>query len=200
MSILGKIIEKGISTAATKSIIKTVGNTTVGVISATAQKQSQKDDAVDKNGKLYIKPTRTSENYIGESVDEIVQELLGIGFESITLKPINKLNERSIKKYGKIKSIAINGNHEFFRSKRVPATSHIVIEFLDFREDVSPEVFTKVKRLSTGKIKNADELEYSYQSTPSVYHALKSFCPFCGEKVIYTNARFCASCGKNLYD
>ena len=86
MGLLSYIIAKGVQTAAAKSIIKTVGYTTLDVIDATAKKNAQKDDAVVKKGKLYIKPTRSSEKYNGASAFEVVQELLGVGFESVTLK------------------------------------------------------------------------------------------------------------------
>lgn len=198
MGLLANIIAKGISTAATKSIIKTVGDTTVDVIAATAQKQAQKDDAVEKNGKLYIKPTRSSEDYLGKSTFDIVHELLGVGFESVTLKSVKKLNERAIKKYGNIKSISINGNSEFLGIKRVPASCHIVIDFLDFKEDVSDTVYMNVKRLNTGKVSCVEDLEYSSRKDEKTQNNVKSFCPYCGEKVFNENARFCSACGKEI--
>lgn len=202
MGLLGNIIAKGVATAATNSIIKTVGktvgDTTVGIIGATAQKQAQKEDAVIKNGTLYIKPTRSSEDYLGESAFDVVQELLGVGFESVTLKPIKKLSERAIKKYGNIKSISINGNNEFLGIKRVPASSHIIIDFLDFKEDVSRTVYTNVRRLKTGKIQDIEDLEYTSQKSKSTQNILKSFCPYCGEKVLQEQAKFCSSCGKEI--
>lgn len=196
MGFLGKIIAKGVATAATKSIIKTVGDVTVDVIAATAQKQAQKDDVVKKNGILHIKPTRSSEEYIGESTFEIVQELLGVGFESVTLKSAKQLNERSLKKYGNIKSISINGNDEFLGMKRFPASSYIVIEFLDFKENVSSTVYTNVKRLKVGRIQSVDELENSSQESASVNITTKVFCPYCGERILNENAKFCPACGK----
>ena len=198
MGLIGNLIAKGVATAATKSIIKTVGNTTVDVIAATAQKQAQKDDAVEKNGKLYIKPTRSSEDYLGENAYDVVQELLGVGFESVTLKSVKELGERATKKYGNIKSISINGNSEFLGIKRVPASSYIVIEYLDFKEDVSSTVYTNVTRLKTGKISSSEEIEYSSHKSKVTQSAAKSFCPYCGKKILNENARFCSACGKEV--
>jgi len=147
MGILGNLIVKGVSTALTNSTIKTVGNATVGVIAATAQKQEGKEDAVVKNGVLYIKPTRSSEDYLNKDVLDIVQELLGAGFESITLKSIKKLGDWSIKKYGRIHSISINGKNEFLGIKKVPASSHIVIEYLDFKDGINQDVYANVIEL-----------------------------------------------------
>ena len=198
MGLIGNLIAKGVATAATKSVIKTVGNTTVDVIAATAQKQAQKDDAVERNGKLYIKPTRSSEDYLGENAYDVVQELLGVGFESVTLKSVKKLGERATKKYGNIKSISINGNSEFLGIKRVPASSHIVIEYLDFKEDVSSTVYTNVTRLKTGKISSSEEIEYSSHKSKVTQSAAKSFCPYCGQKIRNENARFCSACGREV--
>lgn len=198
MGLIGNLISKGVATAATKSIIKTVGSTTVEVISATAQKQTQKDDAIEKSGKLYIKPTRSSEDYIGENAYDIVQELLGVGFESVTLKSINKLSERAIKKYGNVKSISINGNCEFLGIKRVPTSSHIVIYFLDFKEDVSDTVYTNVTRLKTGKISSSEDIEYLSHKSKPFQNMPKSFCQYCGEKILNENAKFCSACGKEI--
>lgn len=198
MGLIGNLIAKGVATAATKSIIKSVGNTTVDVIAATAQKQAQKDDAVEKNGKLYIKPTRSSEDYLGANAYDVVQELLGVGFESVTLKSVKTLGERATKKYGNIKSISINGNSEFLGIKRVPASSHIVIEYLDFKEDVSSTVYTNVTRLTTGKISSSEEIEYSSHKSKVTQSAAKSFCPYCGRKILNGNARFCSECGKEV--
>ncbi len=133
MGLLGGIIAKGVMTAATNSTIKAVGNAAATVIATTANNRSEKDDIVAKNGVILIKPTRASGDYCGENALEIARELLGAGFESVKLKPINRLSERAKKRYGEIESISINGKDDFMGMKKVPASSYIVIEYLDFR-------------------------------------------------------------------
>ena len=194
MGLLGYII----ATVAAKSIIKTVGSTTIDVIDATAKKQAEKESAVVKNGKLYVKPTRPSENYLNDNAYDVVQELLGAGFESVTLKPVKKLSERAVKKYGNIKSITINGNSNFLGVRRIPATSHIIINFLDFKDGVSRTVYEKVKKLKTGRIQSIEELEGNPSRGTSQKSSSKSFCPYCGEKIFNEEAKFCSACGKEI--
>ena len=197
MGLFSTIIVKGVTTAATKSIIKTVGNTTLDVIAATAQQQALKDDAVEKNGRLYIRPPRSSEDYLGENAFEVLQELTGAGFENVTLKPIKKLSNRATKKYGNIESISINGNNEFLGVKRVPATSYIVIEFLDYKEDIDHTTYASVNPIKAGLMQSISNFEETFQKNP-IKHLSKSFCPYCGEKVLNEKSRFCTACGKEL--
>lgn len=196
MGLLGNLIVKGVATAARNSTIKAVGNTAVDVISATSKKQSQ-EDIVVKNGIVFIKPTRSSQDYLGENTLDVVQELLGVGFEKVTLKPVKKLSEHSVKKYGLIHTISINGNSEFLGIKKIPASSYILIEYLDFKNNVNPKVYENVKRITSGTISNADELEAPSQENYNVNN-FKNFCPYCGEKIININAKFCSNCGQKI--
>ncbi|MGN1132585.1 MAG: zinc ribbon domain-containing protein [Ruminococcus sp.] len=196
MGLLGNLIVKGVATAARNSTIKAVGNAAVDVISATSQKQSQ-EDIVVKNGIVSIKPTRSSQDYLGENTLDVVQELLGVGFEKVTLKPVKKLSEHSVKKYGRIHTISINGNSEFVGIKRIPASSYILIEFLDFKNNVNPEVYKNVKRITSGTISNTDEQESPYHENYNANNS-KNFCPYCGEKVINKNSKFCSNCGQKI--
>jgi len=199
MGILGNLIVKGVSTALTNSTIKTVGNATVGVIAATAQKQEGKEDAVVKNGVLYIKPTRSSEDYLNKDVLDIVQELLGAGFESITLKSIKKLGDWSIKKYGRIHSISINGKNEFLGIKKVPASSHIVIEYLDFKDGINQDVYANVNRIVAGIIHNVSDIEAMLpKDEVTTESSLKKYCSYCGESIQSEKAKFCSACGKEI--
>lgn len=134
MGLLGSIIAKGVTTAAKNSTIRAVGSAAATVIASKASSPSEKSDVVVKNGVVLIKPTRSSEDYCGESALEVAKELLGVGFESVTLKPVNTLSERAKKRYGEIDSISINGKDEFLGVKKVPASSYIVIEYLDFKK------------------------------------------------------------------
>lgn len=196
MGLIGNLIIKGVATAARNSTIKVAGNAAVDVISATSQKQSQ-EDIVFKNGIVFIKPTRSSQDYLGDNALDVVQELLCVGFEKVTLKLVKKLSEHSVKKYGQIHTISINGNSEFLGIKRIPASSYILIEYLDFRNNVNPNVYENVTRITNGTISNADEQEAQFQENNNTNNS-KNFCPYCGEKIKNINAKFCSNCGQNI--
>lgn len=198
MGLLGKIIAKGISTAATNSTIKAVGDATTNIIIAKAHEQAQKDDSVVKNGVLYTKPTRSSEEYRNGDTYEVVQELFGVGFENITLKPIKKLNERATKKYGKLQSISINGKKEFLGIKKIPASSYIVIEFLDFKEDVDASCYANVTYLKSGTIYSVDDLKNDKKEIVGENNSFKMYCSYCGNSIKNEDAMFCSACGKKL--
>lgn len=197
MGLLGNIIAKGVVTAARNSTIKAVGNATATVINA--KNQTEKEDVVVKNGTVFIKPTRSSEDYRNKNALDIAQELLGIGFESVTLKPINKLSEWSKKKYGKIESISINGKNEFLGIKKIPASSYILIEYLDFKDDVSKEVYSDIKSIKPGMVCSIAEIAAMINKEDrNAIKTLAKFCPYCGKPISYESARFCSSCGKEL--
>ena len=199
MGLLGELLSKSVTTAARNATIRTVGDVTKEVIAVTAQNRVPKDDAVVKKGKLYIRPTRPSENYYNEDVLEITTELLGAGFESVTIKPVKKLNERAAKKYGKIQSIKINGFEEFPRILRVPASAQIIIEYLEFKDGVSMSAYATVKRIKPGTIYGAKDIECLEQkNNVPVLGKVKGFCVYCGEPIKKEGARFCASCGKPI--
>ena len=201
MGLLGGIIAKGVITAARNSTIRAVGEATVGVIAATASKPSAKEDVTFKNGIMFIKPTRSSDDYLDKYTPDIIQELFGAGFENITVKPIQRLNERAQKKYGKIVSLSINGKNEFLGIKKVPATSHIVIEYLDFKKNVNQEIYATVERITPGpvhkKTPGASDAAFVLQEVNDAKN-FKKFCPFCGSPVVSETAKFCSNCGKEL--
>ena len=198
MGLLSNIIIKGVSTAARNATIKAVGNATMNIISAKASTQEQADDAVIKNGNLYIKPTRSSENYINADTLDVVKELLGVGFENINLKAVKKLGAYSAKKYGKVYSISINGNNDFLGIKKVPASSYIIIEFLDFKDSVSPEVSANMNRLRSGMVHSVADIENINDTIDGSPINSKKFCSYCGEAIQNENAKFCSACGKEL--
>lgn len=199
MGLLGSIIAKGVVTAARNSTIKAVGNATATVIEAKAKNQTEKEDVVVKNGTMFIKPTRSSEDYCDKNALDIAQELLGIGFESVTLKPVNKLGEWSKKRYGKINSISINGKNDFLGIKKVPASSYIVIEYLDFKMNVSQEVYTNLKRITPGVICSVSEIvAMSQQENITASDNFEKYCSYCGKAIPNEEAKFCSHCGKEI--
>ncbi len=200
MGLLSAIILKGVTTAARNSTIKAVGRATTEVMVAKALATEPKEDAVIKCGKLYVAPTRSSDDYRNQNAVHITQELLGAGFENITLKAIKKLPEYSFKKYGKISAISINGNDTFLGIKKVLSSSHIVIEFLDFKDNIPLETYSKVEYVPVGTIHNFDDLE-TFQKEQNVTCPAantKHFCGYCGAAIITQNAKFCTTCGKSI--
>ena len=158
MGLISHLITKGVTTATRNATIRAVGEATADVITATSIKHSTKEDVVYKNGTLLIKPTRSSEEYEEEYVVDIVQELLGIGFQSVTIRPVYRLSEWSRKKYGNIVSIKINGSDAFLGVKKVPSTSYILIEYLEFKKGINPYVYDSVQRIIPGTIYSASDM------------------------------------------
>jgi hypothetical protein len=208
MSLLGDIIAKKVATAAANSTIKAVGNAAANVISASSKNKTEKEDMVVKNGVVFIKPTRSSENYLGENAYDIAQELLGAGFDSVSMKPIYKLSERSVRKYGRIESITINGKADFLGIKRIPASSYIVIEYLDFKQNIPPQIYANVQYICPGVMRKGATPATPVSTAPVVNSALvqhrstnnfveyKRFCIYCGHQLQGKEARFCAYCGQ----
>lgn len=169
MGLIGNLIAHGVVTAARNSTINTIGNAAATVItsasSAASKKKAEKDDIMIKNGITLIKPTRSSEEYIGANALDIAQELLGAGFDSVKLSPIYKLGETAKKKYGKITSISINGKTDFLGVKRIPVSSHIVIEYLEFKKGVSQNAYANVERITSGVMNNVNKTENTLPET-----------------------------------
>lgn len=198
MGLLSGIIAKGVITAALNSTIRVAGEAAATVIAANASTASEKGDIIVKNGVVLIKPTRSSDDYCGENALEIARELLGVGFESVTLKPIRELNERAKKKYGEIESISINGKDEFLGVKKFPSTSYIVIEYSDFKTNVDIGVYSSVAKITPG-VMNRNELKVNNREHSVLpLSEEKRFCPYCGSVLAIAGARFCACCGEKL--
>ncbi len=198
MGLLGGIIAKGVVTAAKNSTIKAVGNAVATVITAKANNPTEKDDIVVKNGVMLIKPTRSSDDYCGESALEIARELLGAGFESVTLKPVKTLSERAKKRYGEIESISINGKEEFLGIKKVPSSSYIIIEYLDFKKNVDAGVYASVAKITPGIMNRTEPQVKIPENDVTPTSEIKKFCPYCGMALSVAGAKFCSSCGKAL--
>ena len=206
MGLLGSIIAKGVATAATNSTIKAVGNAAATVIATGASKSSTKEDVTVKNGVVLIKPTRSSDDYCGENALEIARELLGAGFESVTFKPIYTLSERAKKRYGEIELVSINGKDTFVGVKKVPASSYIVIEYLDFKKKVDPSVYASVQKINPGVFTGVAPTPAIQQVVESTVQPkgvqtepiTKKFCPYCGTAIAVTGAKFCIGCGKEI--
>ena len=200
MGLLGHIITKGVTTAARNSTIKAVGNAATQVMVAKANNSLENENMVVKNGVVLIKPTRSSSGYSGRNALEIARELLGVGFYSVTLMPENILSERVKRRYGEIRTISINGKKDFQGIKKVPATSYIVIEYSDFKQNVDPSIYSYVERIIPGVMNrmgsqaqsNIPEMVVAPTSAP------KRFCPYCGTSLMVEGARFCTSCGNGL--
>ena len=187
-------------TAAKNSTIRAVGDAAATVIATKANNSTEKENVVVKNGVVLIKPTRSSDDYCGENALDIARELLGAGFESVTLRPVNSLSERAKKRYGEIESISINGKDEFLGRKKVPSSSYIVIEYSDFKKKVDESVYTYVERITPGIInRNEPQIQSSILvKNVTSTGATKRFCPYCGSALTIEGAKFCANCGNAI--
>ena len=195
MGLLGNLIMKGVTTAARNSTIKAAGYALVEVMEAKAKRDENTSET--KKEVLQIKPTRSCNEYYDENVSDILKELLGVGFDNVTLKAEKKLKERTAKKYGKISSISINGKRDFSKMKKVPSSSHIVIEFLDFKDDIGEEVYTGTRRIMEGTFHSLAEIEKETNACISV-SGYARYCIYCGQPISDEKARFCSHCGKEV--
>lgn len=198
MGLLSGIIAKSVITAARNSTIRAAGEAAATAISAKASTSSEKDDIVVKNGVVLIKPTRSSDDYCGENALEIARELLGVGFESVTLKPVKVLSERAKKRYGEIESISLNGKDEFLGIKKVPSTSYIVIKYSDFKKNVDMGVYASVAKITPGVMNRNEPQVNIHEHNVLPPSEEKRFCPYCGSALTIAGAKFCACCGKKI--
>ena len=198
MGLFGSIIAKGVVTAARNSTIRAVGDVATTVIATKSSSSEEKADIVVKNGVMLIKPTRSSDNYCGENALEIARELLGAGFEAITLKPVKVLRERAKKRYGEVESISINGKNEFLGIKKVPASSYIVIEYSDFKKNVDVEVYASVTKITPGIMNRIEPQTCIQENNITPESETKRFCPYCGTALSVANAKFCSNCGNAI--
>lgn len=219
MGIIGNAISKGIAAATRNSTIKAVSKAAIDVINAkssntnTSQNvvhvasdcnttDTSKNTTTSEKDNKYICPSRSSEEYLNANALDVCYELFGVGFTKIMLKPRKKLNERSVKKYGKIRSITISGKNEFSERKRFLPTAYIIIEYLDFKPGISPDIYSNVEYINPGimsndRVNNDGETKETHSINSSAYSS-KKFCPYCGESLTTSEAAFCPSCGNRL--
>lgn len=223
MGLISYLVKK----SAQKAIIKTIGKTTVEVITAKTNAEADRlnaqtkkinaeierinaengiGQAVKKNDTIYIKPPRSSEKYRDMNALLAAKELLAAGFVNITLKPARTLSERS-KKYGLIRSISINGNSDFIGVKKISPYSKIIITYSDFKKDVNEGVYANVERITPGTITSVADLAAPVEPQTDVRNGqkdnttesgCKKYCVYCGEMIAKKEARFCSACGKEL--
>ncbi len=178
-------------------IIALGATATAGIISVKSLKSNNEKNS--QESKNLIHPTRNDEDYYNEDAVGIAKELSGAGFENIELKPIKKLGLFSSKRYGKIHNISINGNNKF------SIQSHIVISYLDFKNNVDQCIYDEVQRIDSKNwriAKNNEHIEISkpnefekYDSPQKSDRISKKYCSFCGAQAKNENAKFCTSCG-----
>ena len=118
-----------------------------------------------------------------------------------TVQPLNlnskiytTFDEGNISISYKLNSIKVS----FSKRKKVPASSYIIIEYLDFKKTVNVGVYTSVARIMPG-IMNRNQMQVGVQEPgiTSIGEA-KKFCPYCGSVLNITGAKFCAGCGKAI--
>ncbi len=229
MGILGYLVSKGVQRAS----IKTVGRTVAHVMTAktvaeterinaetqrinaeverakyrqAASNRITKDSAV-VDETVRIKPPRSSEKYHDRDAFEAAKELFAAGFVDVTLRPVKSLSANS-NKYGKIRSISINGNSDFMGVRKVSANSKIIITYSDFKKDVNKEAFTNARQVAsettepatdTAITENAVEIgTTTVQQNNTAEYSFRKYCVYCGEPITNERARFCSACGEKI--
>lgn len=166
MALLSYLIKEGVKSAAksaaksaqskaTEAVVATAAAAvTSSVIAANASKKQIQANAAG-NGNVattgvMVNPSRYSEDYCNDSVADVVRELLGAGFLRVTVRPEKKLPEKKAKKYGKISSISINGKKYFSDEDVMPQTAYIVIQYLEFEDNVNQAIYERVEKIIPG--------------------------------------------------
>lgn len=220
MGLLGYIITKSIQ----RATIRTIGHAAAEVVSAKANANTRRANAetqkikaeIEKinTGKravhtsttdesVRVKPPRSSEDYLDMDALLAVKELLGAGFVNITLKPERRLSKKS-KRYGKIRTISINGNSGFLGIRKVPTTSNVVITYSDFKNGIDEDAYTNVIRIVPGVVHCAADVAKMENPTLEIpeenntIDSIKRYCIYCGEPVTNVNAKFCYACGNEV--
>lgn len=199
MGIVTGLVKKGVVIAAksiaTNAINDHIADKTNEIAETRELTQAQKDSgATIKNGRLYLPPTRSKYEYLHENALEIADELLEAGFENVTLTPIKKLNNGAINKYGQIHKITINGNKEFDKTKKLPSSAVIHIEYLDFKY-TTPNTYKNVSYITPGPVQKVEPPIATTQTTNKpITPEPTSFCIYCGFP--NQNSTFCGNCGK----
>lgn len=219
MSLLSFVIKEGVKSATKNAQIKATGAAVAtaagavagGVIAARAQKKQMQANAVDNgeiqidntncavNNKVFsVNPSREERYYYNDNVIDVAQELLGCGFLKIILRPKKKLNERKIKDYGLVSSISINGKKRFCEEDIMPASAFVVIEYLEFEDNINQSVYERVNRVIPGvwSFNNEGELVVSSETKPT--QRTRQVCPYCNAHITSEKSNFCSSCGGDL--
>ena len=197
MGFISKIIVSEVVGAATSFATNAIKNKMSENATTNEVEENISKNGIIKNGRLYLKPTRSKYDYIHENAIEIADELLDAGFENVTLSPIKKLNEGAIKKYGQIHKIMFNGRNEFDESKEIPASSTIVIEYLDFKT-ITPNTYSNVSYISPGPVKKVKSATEVSNNTSTTTNNTNNLCIHCGFPIQNKNETFCGNCGGKI--
>ena len=210
MGLLSYLVVKGVETASKKTLINATGMAATSVIATAAQIKEEQPDSIIKHGTLYVKPNRASSDYYGNDAITTVNELIGCGFDAVELKASKNIGSFGIKKYGKVKSVTINGQSDFNTKKKFISSAYVIVEYNEFRSSVDDSIRSKVNTIRPG-IFNTIINEATFAepkismsqtniSQNQVYTSASAlrYCMYCGKQISDSNARFCSACGKEL--
>ena len=191
MSILGKIV----STIATKSIIKTVGetatDTTAGIFHAIDQHNKNKVSYNEtKQAKSYNKQQMTDvvkvpdfQEYIGQHYLKARAVFIANGFLDISYVVKKDIKKGIFRKDGEVEEISVNGKTDIRKNAKVPHTSPVVIVYHTFAEN---------KNNSQQESKNLSVSNCSIDCFEA-----PNFCGNCGQK-LKSEQKFCTKCGQKI--
>ena len=178
MSILGKIV----AAAATKAVIKTVGEvavtTTGGVLDEVDRHRGKQEERL-QNAK-FIKASNM-EDFIGEHYLKVRAALIAYGFTDISFVAKRDLRKGWLIKDGEVEEISINGSTEFGKKAKFSSASPVVIVYHTFIDDN----------------RNNDHINTSLRPVPTESTEKVIFCSHCGARQKFSN-RFCSVCGNKL--
>ncbi|MBE6901112.1 MAG: hypothetical protein E7478_01420 [Ruminococcaceae bacterium] len=184
MGIVGKIV----TTVATKSIIKTVGevtlNTACGIMESSEKNNSGHKPAA-YNHTVEIKSPNINE-LIGDHYLKARAAFVACGFLDITYIEKKDLVKGWITKDGEVEEISINGTTQFNKRTKFAPTSPVVIVYHTFKQNAGNVISQNISNDNEAKC---------YPVLEPCNNEL--YCTNCGTK---NNAayHFCFKCGKEL--
>lgn len=213
MGILGKII----ATAATKSVIKTVGRTAVMTTGGIVNAVDRRHASVDKRNtdKMDVLNAPDPEEYIGEHYLKARAAFVNAGFQDISFVELPDLRKGWFKKDGEVEEISIGGKTEVKRKEKFSPQTPIVIVYHTFanRKDsgVKNDKLQGEKGNSETLVHNTRgreeenrhhtnvilENEYVDRGRESAQQEKRVYCTKCGLQQSSNNS-FCPACGQRL--
>lgn len=210
MGILKWIIVKQVSTAATKGIIKTVGQAVVDTTAGVYNEVDKHNKINDKRGSLMQKQVMTPmskppdiDEFIGEHYLKARAALVQAGFEDISYVEIPDIKKGWLHKDGEVEEISIGGKTEIRRKDKFYTNTPVVITYHTFAKKNTVPVMQQLPQpyqqnwAQQANKRATNVIEQDQLLPQTINGAGLVYCPRCGS-VQSTTSRFCSSCGQQL--
>lgn len=210
MGILKWIIVKQVSTAATKGIIRTVGQAVVDTTAGVYNEVDKHNKINDKRASVMQKQVQNTmikppdiEEFIGEHYLKARAALVQAGFEDISFVEIPDIKKGWLYNDGEVEEISIGGKTEIRRKDKIFPNTPVVISYHTFaKKNISPVMQQLPQPCQQNWAQQANKrvanvIEQDQPPLQTINGAGLVYCPRCGS-VQSTSSRFCSSCGQQL--